>query len=200
MIAPSHACRETIAQAHKYLTEPARSSRVAVVARTEVTDLNDMVATAVVLMAGPMKDAGVTTYHCSCRSSLPVRTKQGYVEQALLNLLTNACRASRPGQTISVTTAYRKGASHAEVQVEDSGEGIPIWKMPHVFQPFFSTWGGLGLGLSIARELVRQVGGQLVLESQSCEGTRAIVRVPIDTTPGPFRDPSQPPERSLSCA
>jgi len=102
------------------------------------------------------------------------------LEQVILNLLQNACHAlSRRDQRITVSTRPREGG-RAEIVVADEGVGMSEETLARVFDPFFTTKresGGTGLGLSVSRRLVKQVGGELRIESTPGAGTRAVVEL-----------------------
>ena len=86
------------------------------------------------------------------------------LRQVLWNLLANAVKFTPPGGSIELRV--REGASDVEITVSDSGPGIPLDFLPHVFEPFRQAEsgpsrvpGGLGLGLSIVRHIVEAHGG-----------------------------------------
>jgi len=73
-------------------------------------------------------------------------------------------------------------AGHIEVEVADTGPGIPAHDLPHIFAPFFTTksvTGGTGLGLTISREIVRSHHGEIRVESRLGQETRFIVSLPL---------------------
>lgn len=98
------------------------------------------------------------------------------LEQVLLNLLLNAMEASKSGDTIRIT-AEQKG-NKTELCIHDQGSGISPDDLDKIFVPFFTTKAsGSGIGLSISRQLLRQMGGSLRLESKEGEGCRAVIRI-----------------------
>ena len=67
-----------------------------------------------------------------------------------------------------------------QVTVDDDGPGIPADRRESVFRPFESgAAGGTGLGLTIARDIVRAHGGEIVLEDSPLGGLRARIRLPV---------------------
>jgi signal transduction histidine kinase len=99
------------------------------------------------------------------------------IEQVLVNLLDNAVKYSRPGDTVRVHVDGGPGEA-ARVQVWDEGIGIPADELARIGERFYRAdkarsraEGGSGLGLAIARALVEAHGGQLWLESQEGQGT-----------------------------
>ena len=102
------------------------------------------------------------------------------LEQALTNLLLNACDASARGT--SVRLSARTDVSTLRLVVEDEGEGISPETAARANEPFFTTKArgrGNGLGLAITREIVSHHGGQLRLEPRSpARGTRGVIELP----------------------
>lgn len=113
-------------------------------------------------------------------ADLVVRADPRKLKQVLINLLQNAIDAMEHGGTLSVVARAIDGEA-VEIVVSDSGVGIAPEAMERLFEPYFSTKGsGTGLGLTIARGIIRQHGGELTLESKAGEGTVARLRLPID--------------------
>ena len=103
------------------------------------------------------------------------------IKRALTNLIDNASRHSYEGYV----GAIRKGEV-VEITVDDDGPGIPKAQRESVFKPFFRIdqsrnveTGGVGLGLTIARDVVRNHGGDLVLGESAAGGLRALIRLPV---------------------
>ena len=107
------------------------------------------------------------------------------IQQALLNLLNNA--ADAVAQNGAVTVRMRPVDGEAVVEVADSGPGIPVDRLEHVFEPFESTkrktGAGLGLGLSISAELAEKNGGTIDVVNQPDSGACFSIRFPL-ITPG----------------
>jgi signal transduction histidine kinase len=113
----------------------------------------------------------------------PVRMDAARVGRVLNNLVGNALRHT-PAQGKVEVTARRNGHG-AEVIVSDSGEGIRPQDIPYVFDQFYRgeksrsrATGGAGLGLAIARGIVRAHGGEIHVESELGKGTRFIFSLP----------------------
>ncbi|MDD5467332.1 MAG: ATP-binding protein [Anaerolineales bacterium] len=112
----------------------------------------------------------------------PLRADPARLGQVIGNLLSNAIKFTPAGGKVTLSA----GAEAGEIwlQVSDSGPGIAITEQEQVFTPFFrgrSPQGlheGMGLGLSIARDIVQAQGGRLTLESQPGRGARFKVIFP----------------------
>jgi signal transduction histidine kinase len=98
-----------------------------------------------------------------------------------MNVLLNAAQATPPGGTITIEAESVPAAEAIEIQVSDTGCGIPEDILPHVFEPFFTTkrGKGTGLGLSISRAYVRSHGGEIRVESKEGAGTRVSITLPV---------------------
>lgn len=106
------------------------------------------------------------------------------LKQLLIILTDNALKYTPLGG--QVTLSLRQVARRAEIEVRDTGVGIPAADLPHVFERFYRADparsrdpGGTGLGLSIARWIVEQHGGEISLSSSPGQGTIATVRLPM---------------------
>ncbi|HEX7955399.1 MAG TPA: ATP-binding protein, partial [Pyrinomonadaceae bacterium] len=116
------------------------------------------------------------------------------LQQILWNLMTNAVKFTPKGGRVTVRTRLREGevdgagpgARWVEVEVEDTGEGIPEDFMPHIWERFRQAdatatrrHGGLGIGLSLVKELVEAHGGRIEAASEEGQGSRFTVRLPV---------------------
>ena len=105
--------------------------------------------------------------------SLPLR--QDAIRRAITNLVDNARRHAS-----EITLAASAQERSVLVMVDDDGPGIPPERRESVFRPFESgADGGTGLGLTIARDIVRAHGGDITLEDSAMGGLRARVRLPV---------------------
>jgi signal transduction histidine kinase len=104
------------------------------------------------------------------------------IRQVLSNLIANALRYTPAGGTVQVCFKMQQNGTEqwAQIEVQDSGKGIPAQDLAHVFDRFFkgSDSRGMGLGLSIARMLVEAHEGSIGVESQPGHGTVFTIRIP----------------------
>jgi two-component system, OmpR family, osmolarity sensor histidine kinase EnvZ len=103
------------------------------------------------------------------------------IKRCLTNLLSNALRH---GSKVELRAS--RGRTSVEITVDDDGPGIPPEKHEDVFRPFFRLdesrnvdTGGVGLGLTIARDVARSHGGDVALAESPLGGLRVVVRLPI---------------------
>ncbi len=107
----------------------------------------------------------------------------GRLSQVFLNLLVNAAQAISdvPGETHRITITSRRQGDRVLVRVSDTGPGIPAHILERIFEPFFTTKrpsSGTGLGLSISRDTVRDLGGELTVDSVEGVGTTFTLSLP----------------------
>ncbi len=105
-----------------------------------------------------------------------VRARHVQLEQVLVNLLQNAVQACAPGGQI--TLAIDAAPHTINLSVSDDGPGVPANLRDTLFQPFVTSKDeGIGLGLAISQDIMRQLGGDLVLENTP-KGARFIMVMP----------------------
>jgi len=99
------------------------------------------------------------------------------LSQIIINLLSNAIRAVPEGGSVNLD--YGRIASGVYIEISDTGPGIPGEDLPHIFERFYSgPGGGLGLGLTIVKELVDAHGGEITVNSEAGKGTTVRVTLP----------------------
>lgn len=134
-------------------------------------------ALAAVRMATEMTNVVVKTAY---QGNLRVRALPDQLRQALANLITNAVQAMKGAGTLTLATALSDRTGIATIA--DSGPGISKQHLSKVFDPFFTTKGqgeGSGLGLTVARRIIRKFGGDVRIESIEGRGTTCIVTLPV---------------------
>lgn len=101
----------------------------------------------------------------------------------MLNIVSNAVDAveGRPGAKVSVQTLREPDADGARIIVVDNGPGIPAEHLEDIFKPFVSTKGarGTGLGLPVSRKILREHGGDILVQSIPGKGTKFVLRLPF---------------------
>jgi two-component system, OmpR family, osmolarity sensor histidine kinase EnvZ len=108
---------------------------------------------------------------------LTLKLRENAARRAITNLVDNA---RRHAARAVVVAAAPSGPRSVQVVVDDDGPGIPADRRESVFRPFESgAAGGTGLGLTIARDIVRAHGGDIVLEQSPLGGLRARVSLPV---------------------
>ena len=145
--------------------------------------------------AGPCEAAGVSlrTHLADVR----LQADATRIRQVVANLLSNALKFTPSGGEVDLTLQAEVGM--AMIRVSDTGPGIPPDEIAHVFDRFFRgrgvRAGGSGIGLTVARELVRAHGGDIQVTSELGRGTRFTVLLPMASSGerAPFTTPSNRP-------
>ena len=113
-----------------------------------------------------------------------VKADRDAVGQIVINLLDNACKYAAAGGEVTVSLVMRTGGG-AEVRVSDRGPGVPAEHRSRIFHKFHRVdetltreKDGAGLGLSIARQLARGMGGELSYSPRTGGGAEFILELP----------------------
>jgi len=114
-----------------------------------------------------------------CPQAILLTADRTRLIQVFVNLLTNACDASQPGDRVTVKARLSNGSGI--IEIIDSGDGIAEDLLGQVFEPFVTTKGprhGTGLGLSVVYRIVQDHGGQISIDSRPGHGTRVLLTLP----------------------
>jgi len=110
-----------------------------------------------------------------------IKCSSRHIQQALLNLLSNASEAMPEGGTLTVTAKRSKSDGFVEAIISDTGCGISEEDLKNIFEPFFTTKEedrGVGLGLSVVHGIITRHNGSIEIESKPDEGSTFKVRLP----------------------
>lgn len=111
-----------------------------------------------------------------CEPALRVRGNEGRLQQVLVNLLVNAAHAIEAGSVEKnrIRISARTRARRILLEVSDTGSGIEPQVIDHIFEPLFTTKAvgfGMGMGLSITRNVVESMGGSIAVDSTPGAGS-----------------------------
>ena len=130
-------------------------------------------------------DAAGVTLSAEVAPNLPlIEIDPARMREALANLILNALRYTSGGGSVKVrcfATEPERGKTQVWTAIEDTGTGIAPEDLPHVFDRFYKSLdsGGMGLGLTIVKNLVAAHGGQVEAESQPGHGTTLRFALPL---------------------
>lgn len=143
-------------------------------------DINELIRSILDSSDRELKKRGVKVV---TRLEIPlplVHADESLLRHVLISLIANALDAMPGGGELSVSSRLLNGARPIELQLADTGHGIPKEQMDKVFKPFFTTkTKGLGVGLSLAKRIIERHGGTLRLESQESRGTTVSLHLPV---------------------
>lgn len=116
---------------------------------------------------------------------LKIKGNEQLLHLALTNLVSNACKYSH---NKPVTISIGAAANKVVIVIKDSGVGIPEGELKFIYDPFFrasnvTEYEGYGIGLPLARNIVRMHAGELLVVSKISEGTTVQVSFPIGNYP-----------------
>ncbi len=112
-------------------------------------------------------------------TALPLCGDPQTLGQLVLNLVLNACQARPSGGEVEVRARQTKGeAEEVVLEVLDRGPGFPSTVVEHLFEPFQSTRGSLGLGLAVCHGIVIDHGGRIEVDNREAGGARVRVVLP----------------------
>jgi PAS domain S-box-containing protein len=147
-------------------------------------DLHELLEETVSFLQSELKYSLVKIDLAFAEEPISVNSNPKLLEQVFVNLVANAIHAlaEKGGDNGRITIRTLKKDSEIEISVEDNGTGIPKKDQEKVFDLFYTTkppGKGTGLGLPICRNIIRQLGGEILLESEAGVGTTFTVRIPV---------------------
>lgn len=149
-------------------------------------DVAEIVTRAVEDVEPAARSRGVALSLLGGDVDLTVRADGARLERALASLVDNAIKFTDPGGHATVTVEPSAAGGEVVIRVSDSGIGIPVDEIPHLFTRFFRASNvrtaaipGVGLGLSISRQVVHAHGGTIEVDSAAGSGTTMTVRIPV---------------------
>jgi signal transduction histidine kinase len=180
----------------------------------EETDLNAVVRDVVELMQARAAQRNVKMTVALDETLCRCPSDPEGIHRSLLNVVGNALDAVEDAAAPQVTVrtlrevdgvggaAAADGRGWVRILVEDNGTGIPPEKLSEIFRPFVSTKGsrGTGLGLAVSRKILREHGGDILVQSQAGAGSTFVLRLPLRSPVGPDANstrtdlPTVPPE------
>jgi len=108
-----------------------------------------------------------------------IKADPDQLQEVFLNILTNAYQSMPGGGVIKIITSNLQNL-YAQIQIIDTGIGIPAQHLKNIFMPFFSTKNeGLGLGLSICHNIIKNHNGEIELTSQANQGSTFTIKLPF---------------------
>lgn len=149
------------------------------------TDLHAILRDALAMIKPALQEKQITPVLDLARERLMIRGDAARLTQVFSNLFGNAVKFSPSGGQVTIRTL--QSADKMRVQIEDNGIGIAPELLPHIFEPFRQgqagttrRFGGLGLGLSVAKGLVDAHGGTISVRSAGQrQGATFIVELPV---------------------
>jgi signal transduction histidine kinase len=154
--------------------------------RPQGEDINALIDKMEVLVSTEARKKNVTLSKRYASDLPQVKVDAEQIKQVLLNILLNAIQAIKGDGQIWIETRLaqvpieEKSESFIQVEIRDTGVGIPKENLERIFDPFFSTRpDGSGLGLAISHQIIHEHGGFINVDSQVGKGTSFKVHLPL---------------------
>jgi signal transduction histidine kinase len=166
----------------------------------EPTDLVRLVEDTLVLLEREMNKYRITVEKQF--QAVPLAHVAGnQIQQVLLNVLINARQAMPSGGRVLIKLAHDAKNDMIDLVIRDYGCGIPPEKLPHIFEPFYTTKtgpdasgkGGTGLGLSMCRDIIEAHHGRIRVDSTVGKGTAFTIKLPTANLAARQRAPTAAP-------
>jgi signal transduction histidine kinase/CheY-like chemotaxis protein len=160
-------------------------------ATRRLLDVRQVAEEAARIQRGAARQQGITVHFEPAGEPLWTNTDGGQLGQVLANLISNAVKASRAGQDVTVRLGsarltgavlesarlrYLDPGPSVLIEVEDQGAGMSSTQLDRIFDPFYTTRAdGRGLGLAAVQGILQRLGGALLVDSTEGRGTRFTV-------------------------
>jgi two-component system NtrC family sensor kinase len=154
----------------------------------EQVDVNRLISNTIALMENQALLKGIGMVFKPGDDLHMVNMDRSQFQSVLLNILINALDATKPGDSITVSTSKspvlnEAGQEGIEISIADTGCGIPPEHLNKLFDPFFTTkevGHGTGLGLSVTLGIVQRHGGSIQVSSEVGKGSTFTIWVPLE--------------------
>ncbi len=141
-------------------------------------DINDIIEKTMTSFRPDAKEKNLKFAYIRPPGDVPrVKGDPKYIRQIIDNLVSNAISYTAKG-SVTVSLHYQPGGHQVTISVKDTGQGIPVEALPHMFEKFYRVSSlleqgskGTGLGLYIAKKLIEMQGGRIWVESVEGKGT-----------------------------
>ncbi len=151
----------------------------------ELVDINTNIETATNLLRFDPRFKKLTIEFKLDTLIPPVMAVSDHVIQVVLNIVINACDAVSPKNgKVTISTKYE--TNMVSIAISDNGHGMTKSNKLRAMEPFFTTkprGKGTGLGLSVCKDIIEELDGHIIIESEQDVGTTVIVELPVGSTP-----------------
>jgi two-component system NtrC family sensor kinase len=134
------------------------------------------------LLGYRIEKEGVKITQNIAKNSIQVHIDPTILQQIFLNFITNSLDAMKDSSKKEIHFNVRSSGKFVQIDISDTGSGIPEKNISRIFDPFFTTKSpgrGTGLGLSVSHSLVRSQGGKIICESEPGKGTTFHIMIPL---------------------
>jgi len=151
-------------------------------------DVNQIIHDMLHLLQSETRSKNLTVNYDPDENLPPIKLDKDQIKQVILNIMLNAVHACNENNTIYISTRLidiDHNSQNLQIEIRDNGVGIQEKDLENLFDPFFSTkHDGVGLGLSIAHQIVQEHDGLLEVDSEFGRGTSFYINIPARDTNG----------------
>ncbi|MFH1066975.1 MAG: GAF domain-containing protein [bacterium] len=146
----------------------------------EIINVNAMMDDLTLLIRHKLAEQKISIKRSALENVPPIWGDRTQLEQAILNLVMNACHAMPHGGALTLSARFQPSTSSVLLAIKDTGEGIPKARQKNLFQPF-TTYrkGGTGLGLALVKKTIDQHRGSISFKSYQGKGTAFFITLPV---------------------
>ncbi|MEO8206110.1 MAG: ATP-binding protein [Chthoniobacterales bacterium] len=168
--------REEVTRLDQIITQFLRAIRPTPL-ETAMDSLNVIVTESVAFLDAEIHNRNILV-ETELNTGLPLQpVDRNQLKQAFYNIIRNSVQAMKSGGILRIRTGFDE--THTFISFSDTGGGIPIEHMGRIFEPYFTTKkDGTGLGLMIVQRIVREHGGEVMIESTQKSGMTLTIRLP----------------------
>jgi len=147
-------------------------------------DINELIGGTMRLVGNMLDVSGIEVRLATAEGLPPVFVDENQIYQVLVNIITNAIQAMEDNganpKRLYIATRHGETPGMVDVELRDTGKGIPAEHLASVFDPFFSTKGvgGTGLGLSVSYGIIKNHGGRIKASNAPEGGAVMVVELP----------------------
>lgn len=146
---------------------------------SELVDINECIHTALVFSKSALKNIRLKF---ELPDNIPkIHSSSSSIQQVIFNLITNAAHAMKDEGDLIIKSKFNNENKEIQIEVTDSGPGIPAEKLKNIFDPFYTSkeeGQGTGLGLSIVKNLLNKIGAKITVNSNAGIGTSFYITIP----------------------
>jgi len=172
---------EQTQRASKILTDLMGFARPAM-PKTEPTTINYVIHQVLSMVENQLRLKSIVCVRNFAEGLPQILADRHQLEQVFLNMVLNSEHAMPDGGTITVTTSLAGDGRAVQIEIADTGKGIPAEHLEQIFEPFFTTkeeGKGTGLGLSMCYGIIVAHEGTISVDSKEGEGTTFTIRLPL---------------------
>lgn len=141
-------------------------------------DMHDAIKEIIPIIQSETNYANVQFTFSPSNSALPIFSVKDHLKQVIINLSKNAIESMPNGGSLDIS--IQKQLDFCIVQVKDNGIGIESDALKHIFDPFFTMKeDGTGLGLTVCKRIIDNIGGTISIQSKIHQGTEVTIKIPL---------------------